>query len=227
MEQARAHSSIEMSRFAELTLDEFTSRLASSEPVPGGGSASAVAASLAASLLVMVAALSEGRPKYERYASTISRARGAGEAGRVRFLQLADADAGAYSRFVAARRLGTETDEERARRDAAVEDAARGAADVPLQIVRECEELAVEIEALAGRSNVNASSDLNVAALLLDAAARGASANVLTNLPSIPDPVYVGEATKEVRARLATVERLVRRVGERVEKDELREPEEE
>ena len=227
MEQARAQSSIEVFRFADLTVEEFTSRLASADPVPGGGSASAVAASLAASLLVMVAALSEGRPKYERYASTIARARAAGEAGRVRFLQLADADADAYSRFVAARRMGKETDEERERRDAAVDDAARGAADVPLQIVRECEELAVEVEALAGRSNVNASSDLNVAALLLDAAARGASANVLINLPSIGDPVYVGEATKEVRACLTTVERLARRVGERVERDELRDPEEE
>nr|MBA2556262.1 cyclodeaminase/cyclohydrolase family protein [Chloroflexota bacterium] len=100
------------SRYADLTLHEFTGLLASSEPVPGGGSASAVAGALAASLLEMVAALSAGRPKYSPYERTIARAALEGARAREAFLELADRDAAAYAAFSAAMKLPHETPQE-------------------------------------------------------------------------------------------------------------------
>jgi methenyltetrahydrofolate cyclohydrolase len=210
--------------FADLSLAEFTARLASTEPVPGGGSASAVAASLAASLVEMVAGLSLDRPRYAAYTPTIERALRAGQRARRRFLELADEDAAAYGDFASARRLPRGTEAQQAQRARSLAFAGRSASDVPLQIVRECRDLAVEIEALSGRSNVNASSDLNVAALLVDAAARGAGENVLINLPSVDDEQYAGTTTVELQQLLKEVQQLVLHV-KAVTAGELRDPE--
>jgi len=212
-------------RFADLTLEAFSARLASDEPVPGGGSASAVAGALGASLLAMVAQLSSGRPKYEPYADTVARGSRVGDAGRRRLLELADEDARAYAGYVAARRLPAETADDRAARDAAMRAAARASTETPLEIVRQCRALAEEIEALAGRSNLNASSDLGVAAHLVEAAANGAGANILINLPGIADPRFEGAATAELQAQLDAIERLSQRTYQIVGAGRLREPE--
>ncbi|MDQ3871929.1 MAG: cyclodeaminase/cyclohydrolase family protein [Chloroflexota bacterium] len=210
---------------AGLSLEEFTSRVASSDPVPGGGSASAVVAALAAALLSMVAGLSVGRPRYEPYRPTLERAQKAGEALRRRFLELADADAQAYLGFLAARRLPAGTDNDREHRAEAVRQASRAAAEVPLEMARACRDLAVEVDALAGRSNANAASDLNVAGLLVEAAARGAGANVLINLPAVEDDGYAGAATVELELCLKEIQQLVLQVRETLADDRPRDPE--
>jgi len=172
----------------------------------------------------MVAALSTGRPKYADHEDLLAWAMETGERLSGRFLELADADAAAYAGFSAALKLPKATDQEIASRRAAIAAAARQAAEVPLVCVEACVELVGAAEALAGRSNANASSDLNVAALLGEAAARGAAANVLVNLPSVNDPEFAGEATALVQEYLDRIEDLGSSTREVVGNGEPREP---
>ena len=210
--------------FRHLTLGAFVDQLASAAPVPGGGSASAVGASLGAALVAMVASLSEGRPRYAAHAELHGYSRDVGRRLAARFLDLADEDSEAYAGFAAAMKLAKDSDAERAVRKTALSAAARRAADVPLRTVEACLELVATAEALVGRSNVNASSDLDVATLLGEAAARGAAANVLINLPSVDDDSYSGEATARVMGLLTTIEEIVATVHAGVRSGDAREP---
>jgi methenyltetrahydrofolate cyclohydrolase len=212
------------SPFGELKLAEFVEALASAAPVPGGGSASAVAASVAASLVAMVASLSQDRPKYAAHAALHARSIEVGRRLAARFLELADADADAYATFSATLKLPRGSDDEKARRRAAMSSAARTAADVPLAVVEGCQELVASAESLVGRSNANAASDLNVAALLAEAAARGAAENVYVNLPSVDDEPYRGEMTARVVRLIHHIEALAAAVHVGVRDGAVRDP---
>lgn len=210
--------------FRDLTLEAFVDRLASAEPVPGGGSASAVAASLAAGLVAMVASLTVGRPKYADHGALAERWAREGRQLADRCLALADEDAAAYAGYSAALKLPRETDEEKALRSGAIRTAARAAALAPLPAVEACARIVAGSEALAGRSNANASSDLAVAALLAEAAARGAAANVLVNLPATGDEVFGTELAVRVDDLLRDIERLAMATREVVRSGVARAP---
>lgn len=200
-------------------------QLSSSEPVPGGGSASAVAAALGASLISMVASLSTERPRYAAYEATHRRCEALGRELSARCLAIADRDSEAYGEYAAALKLPRDTDEEKKARQQAIRAAARAASEVPWECVRACAELVSAAESLAGRSNVNAASDLLVAALLGEAAARGAAENVLVNLSATGDDVFAGDMQSAVDRVLHQIAALAARVREIVLSGQAREPE--
>jgi len=211
--------------FADLTVSEFVEKLSSSAPVPGGGAASAVAAALGASLIAMVAGLSTGRPKYAEYEATLARSAAAGRELAVKFLRLADLDANAYAGYAAALKMPRETEPQQAVRKAAIRAAARNAAEAPWDCVRACGKLVDAALALAGRSNVNAASDVLVAALLAEAAARGAAENVLINLPSVGDEEYADAMSLQVDTALHEIAAVAARVREVVLSGQAQSPE--
>ena len=212
------------SSLPDLSLRSFSDLLASDAPVPGGGSASAVVASLGASLLAMVARLSQGRDRYAAYASTIRSALEAADAARGRLLTLADEDAAAYRGLVDAR-AAARADGGSDGAAAAVREAAREAARVPMAIVRECYAVMEHVDRMAGRSNLGAASDLDVAARLLEAAARGAGANVLVNLDSMGDDRLADSMLGELEARTHELVSAVARIASQVRSQGLRPPE--
>ncbi len=212
------------SSFRDLTLAAFVDRLASAEPVPGGGSVAAVAGSLGAGLVAMVGALSAGRPRYAEHDSLHAEVVPAARALADRFLRIADEDSAAYATYAAAMKLPRDTDEQQAARRQAIRDAARVASAVPLQCVEACAELVGLAEALAGRSNRNASSDLEVAGLLAVAAVRAAAANVLVNLPAIEDEATASDLLRRSEDIADEVERLADTVRHVVRSGEPRAP---
>jgi len=218
-------SDITAPRFGSMTLDGFIELLGSATPSPGGGAASAVAASCGAALVAMVASLSADRPKYAAHAASHARHGAAGRELAARLLALADEDANAYAAFAAALRLPRETDDEKAARTVAIRASARVAADVPLRTVEACREVVIASEALAGRSNLNAASDLAVASRLVEASAHGAAENVFVNLPSLGDAVAADELRGRTVALLADIEDLADATRAHVELGELRDPE--
>ena len=189
------------------SLGGFVADVASSAPVPGGGSVVAHVGSLGAALAQMVAGLTIGRKKYAAVESEMKEmALRAAHLVR-RLSELKDEDAAAYALVSEAYKLPKDSSEQLTARDAAIQAALIRAAEVPLETARWCAEVAMLAATCAEKGNTNAASDAGVAALLAEAACRGAAFNVRINVSAMPN--------KAAGAAFATeVERLVASAGE-------------
>jgi glutamate formiminotransferase/formiminotetrahydrofolate cyclodeaminase len=165
------------------TLDGWLEELAGGAPVPGGGSAVALAGAMAAGLVTMVARLTVGRKAYagaERRAGEIlAEATGL----RADLRRLVDEDAAAYGRVSAAYRI-PKSDPSRARQ---IDEALLGAARTPAEVARRAARLVALAQEIGAIGNPNARSDAVVAELLSRAAGEGALENVRVNLAALSD----------------------------------------
>lgn len=190
-------------RLTDLSVRELIERLATSDPIPGGGSAAALAGAMGAALVHMVVALTSGRPASADHETTLAEIRAAAISAQSDLLRLAELDADAYDAVVHARRLPRETDLERQSRETQVHAATREATIAPLQTARHAADVLGLAERLAPIGNRNAVSDVGVAALLAATALRGAALNVRINLPYLaPDDGLRTEAETELRQLL-------------------------
>jgi formiminotetrahydrofolate cyclodeaminase len=193
--------------FENQSIAEFCAALASSDPTPGGGTASAAAGAVGASLVSMVIALTLSKEKYKDAEPDLSPVAAEAEGAGRRLRELMREDAEAYDVMVAARKLPKEADQEKGTRKRAMASAARRATEVPMETARVAAGLLSRVPLVAEKGNPNAASDAGVAALLLAAAAQGALLNVGINLASIDDSAFVGEMEKETARIQSDVER--------------------
>ena len=195
----------------DLSLTDFSTRLASEQPAPGGGSASAAVAALGAGLLIMTCNLTIGREKFQDAEEDLMEVREELEPIRVMLLASVDRDSEAYDAVIDAFGMPKTTAEEKAERKAAIQSAMRAASEVPMDMARRAGRALNLASIVAGKGNPNALSDTGCGARFLEAGLRGALYNVRINLPSIKDEAYVAEMTSEV-------ERLSQRADEAMAK---------
>ena len=190
-----------------LSVKEFIDKVTGNDPVPGGGSVSALNGSLAASLAAMVANLTVGRKKYAEVNDEMEQISARMTEQSAKLLADVDRDAEAYDRVFAAFKLPKETDEEKAVRKEAIQRETKYAAEVPMEVARTASELLPMIDAAARRGNSNAVTDATVAMMCARTAVIGALLNVRINLTSITDEAFVKTMTEEAdRLETAAVE---------------------
>lgn len=183
----------------------------STEPTPGGGSASALAGAVGAALLAMVAGLAKTRHGTDDDRAALAPAREALLGLRDHLALLVDRDTEAYDRVVGAYRLPKDTDEQKVARSAAIQRAMKQAIDTPLDVMRGCAQAGGHGETVARHGNPSASSDVQVGLELLGAGLRGARLNVEINLGSVKDAAYVVDVTGEVEALAGALDAAVAR----------------
>ncbi|MBU0936581.1 MAG: glutamate formimidoyltransferase [Spirochaetes bacterium] len=175
----------------------FVDEVSSDSPAPGGGSVAALAGSLGAALAAMVANLTVGKKGYESQWQGLSDMAVRAQAVKAQLVRAVDEDTNAFNSVMAAMKLPKVTAEEQAVRTVAIQEGYKTAANVPLETARAClAALKLAGEAVSG--NKNSASDAGVAALLARAGLHGAALNVLINLGTITDALYVANMKVQV-----------------------------
>jgi methenyltetrahydrofolate cyclohydrolase len=184
---------------------DFLEAIRSPEPTPGGGSAAALAGAMGASLFAMVAGLPKSKAATAEDAARLAAAGKRCAALADELKTLVDRDSDAYAQVMAVYRRPKGTDDEKAARSAAIQQAMRAATAAPLDVMRACAAAAEQGVVVATMGNPSASSDAAAGFELLGAGLRGARLNIEINLGSIKDAEYV----RKVQAEIEELERAL------------------
>jgi formiminotetrahydrofolate cyclodeaminase len=183
--------------YSEFALIDLLDAFASNDPVPGGGSAAALAGALGVSLLVMAAGLPKSRTGAPEEATDLAEAAARLRPLRDRLVELIDADSSAYRSVMAALKLPKASEQEQTRRTAALQSALREATDVPLDVMRSGQQALAGGVIVARNVYRVAASDVAMGIELLGASVRGAGLSIDGNLSSIEDTKYVERVSTE------------------------------
>jgi len=175
-------------------VEPFIEQLSAPTATPGGGSASAAVAAMAAALGSMVATMSRGKKAYAQFEQQLSAAIARLSQLREELKARIDADAESYNHVMAAHKLAKTS----ADGDGVIDEALKGATQVPFEIAQRAREVGQILDSLRPITSPNMASDLTVGEALSGAAAKGALANVDINLASIKDASFVAGMRSKV-----------------------------
>ena len=175
----------------DLTVKDFLDKVAGSDPVPGGGSIAALNGALASALAAMVAHLTIGKKGYEDNEELMQQTAEVVIRWQQEFTTLIDKDSEAYDAVFACFKMPKSTDEEKAARSAAIQEATKHAALIPMEVARKAFEMMPVIANVARLGNRNAVTDACVAMMAARSAVLGALLNVRINLGSLRDASFI------------------------------------
>lgn len=187
-------------KLVEQRVIDFVAATASKEPTPGGGAIAALTAATGAALAEMVANLTFGKKGYEEVQTEMEELQVKAQAIRERMLELSQADADVFNIFMNALGLPKNTDEEKAIRTAAIQQAYKDAAMVPFEIGELANQIFDLAELASQKGNQNLITDGIIAAINARAAVKAAFLNVRINLSGIKDENFVADVSAKMQA---------------------------
>lgn len=174
-------------KLVDMSVKSYLDVLKSDAPAPGGGSVSALSAAQGAALTAMVCDLTIPKEKYAEHKDLCQNVKDEILTIYDELIEGIDKDTEAFNKVSAAFKLPKESDDEKAARSKAIQEATVIATKVPYETMELCMRGLETTAKIVGKSNPNAASDLGVAALNLLAGLKGAYLNVMINLPGIKD----------------------------------------
>ena len=205
-------------RLVDMTCEGFANETASESPAPGGGSIAAYMGSLGAALGTMVANLSSHKPGWDakwRYFSDIAEK---GQKLKDELIHLVDEDTNAFNKIMNAFGLPKGTDEEKAARKRAIQEATKYATEVPFRTVQRSFEVFEICELMIKKGNPNSVTDGAVGVLCAEAAVTGAYLNVKINASSLDDKEFATKIVAEAHNYVVRANRIKSRLIKLVDK---------